>query len=73
MLAISLRLNRVSGPQTKRWEDGSWLIDAMIEIEKLEKIPLGLTFGDEESKDHKTLAGFVVKHLGCVPKEGETF
>ena len=59
-------------PQAKRRDDGSWLIDAMIEIEKLEKI-LPLTFGDEESKDYQTLAGFVVKHLGRVPKEGETF
>ena len=49
-----------------------WLIDAMIEIEKLEKDSLpGLTFGDEESKDYQTLAGFVIKHLGRVPKEGE--
>ena len=60
-------------PQAKRREDGSWLVDAMIEIEKLEKILPGLTFGDEESKDYQTLAGFVVKHLGRVPKEGETF
>jgi putative hemolysin len=60
-------------PQAKRRQDGSWLIDAMIEIEKLEKILPGLTFGDEESKDYQTLAGFVVKHLDRVPKEGETF
>ena len=60
-------------PETKRRDDGSWLIDAMIEIEKLEEILPGLPFGDEESKDYQTLAGFVVKHLGRVPKEGETF
>ena len=60
-------------PQAKRREDGSWLIDATIEIERLENILPGLVFGDEESKDYQTLAGFVVKHLGRVPKEGETF
>jgi putative hemolysin len=60
-------------PEAKRREDGSWLIDAMIGIEKLEKILPGLTFGDEESKDYQTLAGFVVRHLGHLPKEGETF
>jgi putative hemolysin len=60
-------------PQAKQREDGSWLIDAMIEIEKLEQILAGLTFGDEKSKDYQTLAGFVVKTLGHVPKEGETF
>jgi putative hemolysin len=60
-------------PEAKRRDDGSWLIDAMIEIEKLEEILPGLTFGDEESKNYQTLAGFVVKYLGRVPKEGETF
>lgn len=60
-------------PGMKRRDDGSWLIDGMIEIEKLEKIFPGLTFGDQESKDYQTLAGFIVKHLGRVPKEGEAF
>jgi putative hemolysin len=60
-------------PKAKQRDDGSWLVDAMIEIEKLEKILPGLTFGDEESKDYQTLAGFAVKTLGHVPKEGETF
>jgi putative hemolysin len=60
-------------PKAKRRDDGSWLIDAMIEIEKVEKILPGLAFGDEESKDYQTLAGFVVKYLDRVPKEGETF
>ena len=59
-------------PEAKMREDGSWLIDAMIEIEKMETIFPGLTFGDVESKDYQTLAGFVVKSLGRVPKEGET-
>lgn len=63
---------RVKPAATKR-DDGSWLIDGMIEIERLEKILPGLTFGDDESKDYQTLAGFIVKHLGRVPKEGETF
>ena len=42
-------------------------------IERLERILPGLDFGDAASKDYQTLAGFVVKHLGRVPKEGETF
>jgi putative hemolysin len=60
-------------PEAQRRDDGSWLIDAMIDIERLESILPGLTFGDEESKDYQTLAGFVIKHFGRVPKEGETF
>lgn len=60
-------------PAAKRREDGSWLIDAMLEIEKLEQALPGFRCGDEESKDFQTLAGFVVKQLGRVPKEGEVF
>ena len=60
-------------PKAVRRDDGSWLMDAMIEIEQVEKVLPGLTFGDEESKDYQTLAGFIVKHLGRVPKEGEAF
>ncbi len=60
-------------PAAKRRDDGSWLIDGMMEIEQVERVLPGLTFGDEESKDYQTLAGFAVKHLGRVPKEGETF
>ncbi|MEK7684775.1 MAG: hemolysin family protein [Verrucomicrobiota bacterium] len=61
-----------SKPQAQKREDGSWLIDAMIETEKVETA-LGLVLGDSDSKDYQTLAGFVVKHLGRVPREGETF
>ncbi len=60
-------------PKAVRRDDGSWLMDAMIEIEQVEKVLPGLTFGDVESKDYQTLAGFIVKHFGRVPKEGETF
>lgn len=60
-------------PAAKQREDGSWLIDAMIEIEKLETLLPGIDFGSKAGKDYQTLAGFAVKHLGHVPKEGEVF
>lgn len=60
-------------PEAKKRDDGSWLIDGMIEIERLERVMPGLTFGDDEGKDYQTLAGFVVKRLGRVPKEGDAF
>lgn len=53
--------------------DGSWLIDAMIEIERVEQALPGFKIEDSESKEYQTLAGFVVKRLGHLPKEGETF
>lgn len=60
-------------PEARKREDGSWLVDAMIEIEKMERLLEGFRSGDEDNKDFQTLAGYVVKQLGHLPKEGETF
>lgn len=60
-------------PEVKRREDGSWLIDAMIDLESVEKAIPGFKFGGNAYSEYQTLAGFVVKTLGHVPKEGETF
>jgi len=59
-------------PEAKRREDGSWLIDAMIGLESVEQALPGFKVGGAHT-EYQTLAGFVVKQLGHVPKEGETF
>jgi putative hemolysin len=59
-------------PAAKKRDDGSWLIDAMIDLESVEKALPGFKFGHGHT-EYQTLAGFVVKQLGHVPKEGETF
>jgi putative hemolysin len=59
-------------PEAKKRDDGSWLIDAMIDLESVEQALPGFKFGHGHS-EYQTLAGFVVKQLGRVPKEGETF
>ena len=60
-------------PEIKKRDDGSWLIDAMIEIERVEAGLPGFRLSAAQNKDYQTLAGFVVKQLGHVPREGETF
>lgn len=65
-------LEERSRPEAKKRDDGSWLIDAMIEIERVEAALPGFKLSDQENKDYQTLAGFVIKQLGHVPKEGET-
>ncbi len=60
-------------PAAARRPDGSWLIDAMIEIERVEQALPGFRVEDQENKDYQTLAGYIVKRLGHMPKEGETF
>lgn len=59
-------------PEIKKREDGSWLVDAMMEIERVEAALPGFRLSEAENKDYQTLAGFVVKALGHVPREGET-
>jgi putative hemolysin len=60
-------------PEVRKRDDGLWLIDAMIGLEAVEKSLPGFKFGGDASTEYQTLAGFVVKTLGHVPKEGETF
>ena len=59
-------------PAAKKRDDGSWLIDAMIDLEAVEKALPGFKFGGDAYTEYQTLAGFIVKTLGHVPKEGET-
>lgn len=60
-------------PAVRKRDDGSWLIDAMIDLDAVEKALPGFKFGGNAYTEYQTLAGFVVKTLGRVPKEGETF
>jgi putative hemolysin len=60
-------------PTVSARPDGSWLIDAMIELARVEQALPGFSAGEGAGKDYQTLAGFVVKRLGHLPKEGETF
>ncbi len=60
-------------PEARKRDDGSWLIDAMIDLEAVEKALPGFKFGGDAYTEYQTLAGYVVKQLGHVPKEGETF
>jgi putative hemolysin len=60
-------------PAIVRRTDGSWLIDAMIEIERVEQALPGFMVEESANKEYQTLAGYVVKRLGHMPKEGETF
>jgi putative hemolysin len=60
-------------PAAVRRPDGSWLIDAMLEIERVEQALPGFRVEAPANKEYQTLAGYVVKRLGHMPREGETF
>lgn len=53
--------------------DGTWLMDAMLDLESVERALPGFRFGGQAHSEYQTLAGFVVKQLGRVPREGESF
>ena len=60
-------------PAAVRRDDGSFLIDAMIEIDRVATLLPEVDFGPQDDRDYQTLAGFVVKRLGHLPREGESF
>lgn len=60
-------------PVIRKREDGTFLIDAMVEIEEVEQALSGFRLSNNEHGDFRTLAGYVVKQFGRVPLEGETF
>jgi putative hemolysin len=56
-----------------RREDGSWLIDGMLDAEEFEALLPSFTLHPTATREYQTFAGFVMKHLGHVPTEGEIF
>ena len=60
-------------PEARKRDDGSWLIDAMIEVQAVKEALPGMQLSEPETSEYQTLAGLVLKRLGHVPREGETF
>lgn len=60
-------------PEARKRDDGSWLIDGMTDLDAVERALPGFKFGGNARTEYQTLAGYVVKILGRVPREGETF
>jgi putative hemolysin len=58
-------------PEARRRDDGTWLIDALIDFENVQSLLPEFRLPPGEERDYQTLAGFIVKRLGRVPKEGE--
>ncbi|MBC7945883.1 MAG: CBS domain-containing protein, partial [Burkholderiales bacterium] len=52
-------------------EDGSWLLDGMLSIEKLKELFDLDELPQEESGNYHTVGGFVMMRLGRVPKKAD--
>lgn len=60
-------------PTVIRREDGSWLIDGMLDLDGVKRaIGLKALAGDEEESYH-TLGGLAMRALGRVPRTGDVF
>jgi putative hemolysin len=58
-------------PQVTQRQDGSWLLDGMLDIEEFKELfRLGLL---PNENDYETLAGFVMTSLGKIPQTAEQF
>ncbi|MBP6789355.1 MAG: HlyC/CorC family transporter [Candidatus Promineofilum sp.] len=59
----------IAEPPIVRREDGSWLVDGLLDVEDLKTL-LGTAQMPNES-DYQTLGGFVVTQLGRLPRVGD--
>jgi putative hemolysin len=64
---------RRSPPESRRREDGSWLIDATLLVPEFKEL-LGLDeLPHEDTAEYKTAGGFVMTYFGRIPKAGDHF
>ncbi len=77
LLTISDILEEIVGdiqdgePQATQRQDGSWLLDGMLDVEDFKEIFNIRHLPDEE--EYETLGGFIMNYLGSVPQESDMF
>lgn len=60
-------------PTALRTDDGKWLVDGMLDTEGFAELIPACVLPPAATRDYQTIAGFVMKHLGRMPAEGESF
>jgi putative hemolysin len=60
-------------PQAVRREDGSWLVDGLLHIDRLKEIFDLDELPREELSLYQTVGGFVVDQFGNIPSAGQSF
>lgn len=60
-------------PEAIQREDGSWLLDGMVPIDRLKKLLNIEELPDEALGDYQTLGGFIIYRLESIPTSGEWF
>jgi putative hemolysin len=62
-------------PQARvvRREDGSWLVDASLELDELKQLLGVKQTPGEENQSYETLSGFILHQMQRIPREGDHF
>jgi len=59
-------------PKAVRREDGTWLVDALLEIDEVKMhLEIHKKLPDEDKGEFTTLGGFILDRVGHIPHEGE--
>ena len=66
-------LEEISDPEISRRDDGSFLIDGMLEVDRFKELFELKNLPDEDKNYYQTLGGMVMNVLGRVPTPGESF
>jgi putative hemolysin len=60
-------------PLAVRREDGSWLLDGMLPVDKFRELFPEMGLPEEESGTYHTLSGFILMRLGRIPAVADHF
>lgn len=60
-------------PDAIQREDGSWLLDGMLTVEKFKQLMSVNELPESEDGNYHTIGGFVMEHLGRVPRSADHF
>ena len=66
-------LGKALEPLAVQRDDGSWLLDGMLNIDPLKEILLISVLPDEETQSYNTLSGFIMMQMGRVPDVADHF
>jgi putative hemolysin len=73
-LAGEIAVTEEVEPDVVRREDGSWLIDGGVTVQRFKEVlDVHGSMPNEEEETYHTLAGFVISQLGRIPHAGDTF
>lgn len=74
LVGNSIPINEDQPTDAVQRQDGSWLIDGGISLDRFRELfDTKLFFPREDEEHYHTMAGFVMHQLGKIPKEGEHF